>query len=133
MKDVDFRMPPQSLTRAMRGAAAEPSTPKLERPDKPVDRLDIVGRAFQVSVAVKRHHDKHAQLWVSQRYADLLRNEGSAPAMRPSWAMDDPKARLKRKAELEVAHKLANRLDRVERTARRMLGRSVDRDRGLGE
>jgi hypothetical protein len=132
-KESDFRVQPAALTRAMREAARERPSAPISRAVTGTERLQTVNRAFQVSVAVKKHHNKNAQLWVSQRYATLLKKEGSQPALRPSWAMDDPRARLKRQAELGVAHKLAKRLERVEQASKRMLGKTADRERGLGE
>lgn len=99
------------------------------------DRLAIAIKTHETALKVKAHHAKHAQGWVSQRYGDLLRKEALTPQLKPSFALDDPKPRIKRQAEVAVAHKLAMRLQRVDDIGRRMLGAQADRgrDRGRGE
>lgn len=99
------------------------------------DRLVIAKKTLDTALHVQAHHAKHAQAWISQRYGDLLRKEALTPQLKPSFALDDPKLRIKRQAEMEVAHKLAKRLQRVEDIGRRMLGGQIarGRDRGRGE
>lgn len=96
------------------------------------DRLKIAVKTHTTALHVKAHHAKHEQLWVSRRYAELLQKQGAHPELRPNFAQDDPKARIKRQAQMEVAHKLATRLHRVEQAGKRMLGVDVTRDRDLG-
>ena len=99
------------------------------------DRLAVAKKTLRTALHVKAHHAKNAQAWISQRYGDLLRKDALTPQLKPSFALDDPKPRIKRQAEMEVAHKLAKRLQRVEDIGRRMLGGHVarGRDRGRGE
>jgi hypothetical protein len=123
--------PTPAFQRAARAQAVEPSQ-KLT----PTDRLAIAIKTHETALKVKAHHAKHAQAWISQRYGDLLRKEALTPQLKPSFALDDPKPRIKRQAEMAVAHKLAMRLQRVNDIGKQMLvgvKHERGRDQGRGE
>lgn len=91
-------------------------------------------------VAVQSKHERVTQFaekqferckgqWTANYYDRLLKREGNAPALQPSWGVQDRKAHLLRAAGHLAKQRLSKNLQRIDRAADRMEGRKRD---GLG-
>ena len=67
--------------------------------------------------------------WTANYYDRLLKREGNAPALQPSWGVQDRKAHLLRAAGNLARQRLAKNIQRIDRAADRMTGRKRD---GIG-
>lgn len=61
--------------------------------------------------------------WTANYYDRLLKREGNAPALQPSWATNDRKGHLLRAAGHLAKQRLSKNLQRIDRAADRMAGR----------
>ena len=64
--------------------------------------------------------------WTAQNYDRLLKREGNAPSLQPSWGVQDRKAHLLRAAGNLARQRLAKNIQRIDRAADRMAGRKRD-------
>jgi hypothetical protein len=107
---------------------ANPLTPSFQTA-KGDAHAPLPDKAERVLSRCDAHYEKHRDKWIAKRYETLLLKEGTQPALRPSWAQDDRKAHLYRAATSLVQRKQQMRLQKINTTARRMMG--YDRD-GIG-
>lgn len=93
-------------------------------------------------VAVQSKHERVTQFaekqferckgqWTANYYDQLLKREGNAPALQPSWATNDRKGHLLRAAGHLAKQRLSKNLQRIDRAADRMAGRKSN-DLGRG-
>jgi hypothetical protein len=91
-------------------------------------------------VAVQSKHERVTQFaekqferckgqWTANYFDRLLKREGNAPSLQPSWGVQDRKAHLLRAAGNLARQRLAKNIQRIDRAADRMEGRKRD---GLG-
>jgi hypothetical protein len=91
-------------------------------------------------VAVQSKHERVTQFaekqferckgqWTANYYDRLMKREGNAPSLQPSWGVQDRKAHLLRAAGNLARQRLAKNIQRVDRAADRMEGHKRD---GLG-
>lgn len=91
-------------------------------------------------VAVQSKHERVTQFaekqferckgqWTANYFDRLLKREGNAPSLQPSWGVQDRKTHLLRAAGSLARQRLAKNLQRIDRAADRMEGRKRD---GLG-
>lgn len=90
----------------------------------------VESKADRVRSKAQTHYERHAKAWVSNRFTELLLNEGVHPAPRPNGVVDDRKAHLFRAATHLVERKQHLRLLRIEKAAQRMSGLNLDK--GIG-
>jgi hypothetical protein len=64
--------------------------------------------------------------WTANYFDRLLKREGNAPSLQPSWGMQDRKTHLLRAAGNLVHQRLAKNIQRIDRAADRMAGRKRD-------
>lgn len=64
--------------------------------------------------------------WTAQNYDRLLKREGNAPSLQPSWGVQDRKAHLLRAAGHLAKQRLSKNLQRIDRAADRMAGRKTN-------
>jgi hypothetical protein len=67
--------------------------------------------------------------WTASYFDRLLKREGNAPSLQPSWGVQDRKVHLLRAAGNLARQRLAKNIQRIDRAADRMAGRKRD---GLG-
>ena len=67
--------------------------------------------------------------WTANYFDRLLKREGNAPALQPSWGVQDRKAHLLRAAGNLARQRLAKNIQRIDRAADRIAGRNRE---GLG-
>ena len=88
-------------------------------------------------VAVRSKHERVTQFaekqferckdrWTANYYDRLLKREGNAPSLQPSWGVQDRKAHLLRAAGHLAKQRLSKNLQRIDRAADRMAGRKRD-------
>lgn len=88
-------------------------------------------------VAVQSKHERVTQFaekqferckgqWTANYYDRLLKREGNAPALQPSWATNDRKGHLLRAAGHLAKQRLSKNLQRIDRAADHMEGRRRD-------
>ncbi|OQW73381.1 MAG: hypothetical protein BVN33_09740 [Proteobacteria bacterium ST_bin13] len=93
-------------------------------------------------VAVQSKHERVTQFaekqferckgqWTANYFDRLLKREGNAPALQPSWATNDRKGHLLRAAGHLAKQRLSKNLQRIDRAADRMAGRKSN-DLGRG-
>jgi hypothetical protein len=91
-------------------------------------------------VAVQSKHERVTQFaekqferckgqWTANYYDRLMKREGNAPSLQPSWGVQDRKSHLLRAAGHLAKQRLSKNLQRIDRAADRMEGRKRD---GLG-
>lgn len=61
--------------------------------------------------------------WTANYFDRLLKREGNAPSLQPSWGVQDRKAHLLRAAGNLARQRLAKNIQRIDRAADRMAGR----------
>ncbi len=64
--------------------------------------------------------------WTANYYDRLLKREGNAPSLQPSWGVQDRKAHLLRAAGNLARQRLAKNIQRIDRAADRIAGRKRD-------
>jgi len=65
---------------------------------------DPIGdKAARLIEIAERHFEKHSKSWIADRYAQLLKKDSPAPALKPEGSRSDRKAHL-----LRTANHLAN-------------------------
>jgi hypothetical protein len=100
---------------------------------------DFNARASQTArdASVQSKHERVTQFaekqferckgqWTAQNYDRLLKREGNAPSLQPSWAMQDRKSHLMRAAVKLTEHRHMKNMHRIDRAADRMAGRKRD-------
>lgn len=83
----------------------------------------------RVTQFAQEQHQRCKGQWMATYYDRLIKREGNAPALQPSWAINDRKNHMMRAANLLTDQRLARNLSRIDRAADRMAGRKQD---GLG-
>ena len=89
----------------------------------------VESKRERVADFAKASFERCERQWTNQFYDRLLKREGNAPSLQPSWAANDRGAHLMRAAEKMSVHRHRKNMDRIERAADRMAGRKRD---GLG-
>lgn len=83
----------------------------------------IEAKRARVAERAEAHFEKHREKWTASKYRDLLARDAPAPALKPSWAIEDPSARLMRAAKHLAERRHAGTLKRIQVAADRMSGR----------
>lgn len=83
----------------------------------------VQSKAERVTEFAERTFARCERQWTNQFYDRLLKREGNAPTLQPSWAASDKSAHLLRAAEKMSAHRHMKNMKRIERAADRMAGR----------
>ena len=83
----------------------------------------VQSKAERVAEFAERTFARCERQWTSQFYDRLLKREGNAPTLQPSWAANDKSAHLMRAAEKMSEHRHMKNKHRIERAADRMAGR----------
>lgn len=86
----------------------------------------VQSKAERVTEFAQRSFERCERQWTNQFYNRLLKREGNAPSLQPSWAANDRGAHLMRAAERMSVHRHKKNMDRIERAADRMAGRKRD-------
>ena len=83
----------------------------------------VQSKAERVTQFAERTFERCERQWTNQFYDRLLKREGNAPTLQPSWAANDRNAHLMRAAEKMSVHRNMKHKYRIERAADRMAGR----------
>ena len=83
----------------------------------------VQSKAERVTQFAERTFERCERQWTNQFYDRLLKREGNAPMLQPSWAANDRNAHLMRTAEKMSVHRHMKNKNRIERAADRMAGR----------
>ena len=86
----------------------------------------IESKRERVTSFANKQFERCERQWTNQYYDRLLKREGSAPTLQPSYAVDDRKAHLIRAAERLAHNRLHRNVQRIDRVANRMMGRKRD-------
>ena len=89
----------------------------------------VQSKAERVTQFAKSSFERCERQWTNQFYDRLLKREGNAPTLQPSWAANDRGAHIMRAAEKMSVQRHMKNMKRIERAADRMAGRKRD---GLG-
>lgn len=102
-------------------------TPKFNaRASQMVRDASVQSKAERVTEFAQRTFARCERQWTNQFYDRLLKREGNAPSLQPSWAASDKSAHLMRAAEKMSVHRHMKNMTRIERAADRMAGRRCD-------
>ncbi len=80
----------------------------------------------RVTQFAEKQFERCKSQWTAHNYDRLLKREGNAPALQPSWAMNDRKNHLMRAAGNLAHQRVAKNIQRIDRAADRMAGRQRD-------
>ena len=83
----------------------------------------VQSKAERVTQFAERTFERCERQWTNQFYDRLLKREGNAPTLQPSWVANDKNAHLMRAAEKMSVHRHMKNMSRIERAADRMAGR----------
>lgn len=83
----------------------------------------VQSKAERVTEFAKGSFERCERQWTNQFYDRLLKREGNAPTLQPSWVANDKNAHLMRAAEKMSVHRHMKNMSRIERAADRMAGR----------
>lgn len=86
----------------------------------------VQSKAERVTEFAKGSFERCERQWTNQFYDRLLKREGNAPTLQPSWAANDKNAHLMRAAGKMSLQRHMKNMDRIERAADRMTGRKRD-------
>ena len=89
----------------------------------------VQSKTERVTQFAERTFARRERQWTAQNYDRLLKREGNAPTLQPSWAANDRGAHIMRAAEKMSVQRHMKNMKRIERAADRMAGRKRD---GLG-
>ena len=89
----------------------------------------VESKRERVAEFAERSFARCERQWTNQFYDRLLKREGNAPTLQPSFAANDRRAHLMRAAEKMSVHRHMKNMNRIERAADRMAGRKRE---GLG-
>lgn len=89
----------------------------------------IESKRERLAEFAKASFERCERQWINQFYDRLLKHEGNAPTLQPSWSANDRNAHLMRAAEKMSAHRHMKNMNRIDRAADRMAGRERN---GLG-
>ena len=108
----------------MNQSAASPRavTPSFNAANsKTASELVIRDRAAKAVERLSARFDANEARLVAQRFTKLLKADRNEPALKPSWAQDDKRSWLHRAAKYQVAREFEKRIERVHKTADRMI------------
>jgi hypothetical protein len=80
----------------------------------------------RVTQFAEKQYERCKGQWTANYFDRLLKREGNAPSLQPSWAMQDRKTHLLRAASNLARQRLAKNIQRIDRAADRMAGRKRD-------
>ena len=86
----------------------------------------VQSKAERVTQFAERTFERCERQWTNHFYDRLLKREGNAPTLQPSWSANDRGAHLLRAAEKMSAHRHMKNMKRIERASDRMAGRKRD-------
>lgn len=86
----------------------------------------VESKRERVAEFAKASFERCERQWTNQFYDRLLKREGNAPTLQPSWSANDRNAHLMRAAEKMSAHRHMKNMNRIDRVADRMAGRKRD-------
>ena len=86
----------------------------------------IESKRERVAEFAKATFERCERQWTNQFYDRLLKREGNAPTLHPSWSANDRNAHLMRAAEKMSVQRHMKNMNRIERVADRMDGRKRD-------
>ena len=89
----------------------------------------IESKRERVAEFAKSSFERCERQWTNQFYDRLLKREGNAPTLQPSWSANDRNAHLMRAAEKMSVQRHMKNMKRIERAADRMAGLKRD---GIG-
>lgn len=102
-------------------------TPKFNaRASQTARDASVQSKAERVTEFAQRSFERCERQWTNQFYQRLLKREGNAPSLQPTWAVNDRGAHLMRAAEKMSVHRHKKNMNRIERAAERMAGRNRD-------
>ena len=70
--------------------------------------------ADMVRAQAIKHYEKHRESWTLKRFGKLMMKEAQAPHLAPAGHVSDRKQALMTQAKTQVAHRQAQRLQRIE-------------------
>lgn len=86
----------------------------------------VESKRERVADFAKASFERCERQWTNQFYDRLLKREGNAPTLQPSWSANDRNAHLMRAAEKMSVHRHMKNMKRIERAADRIAGRKRD-------
>ena len=86
----------------------------------------VQSKAERVSQFAQSSFERCERQWTNQFYDRLLKREGNAPTLQPSWSANDRSAHLMRAAEKLSVQRHMKNMNRIDRVADRMAGRKRD-------
>ena len=86
----------------------------------------VESKRERVADFAKASFERCERQWTNQFYDRLLKREGNAPTLQPSWSTNDRRAHLMRAAEKMSVQRHMKNMNRIERVADRMAGRKRD-------
>jgi hypothetical protein len=92
-------------------------------------RRDTLGHKVKrerVTDFAQRSFERCKDQWAAKNYDRLLKREGNAPSLQPSFAVNDRKAHLMRAAGNLALQRHHKNVARINRVADRMVGRKRD-------
>lgn len=92
---------------------------------KPRDNA-VQSKHERVTQFAEKQFERCKGQWTSNYFDRLLKREGNAPSLQPSWGVQDRKAHLLRAAGNLARQRLAKNVQRIDRAADRMAGRKVN-------
>jgi hypothetical protein len=95
---------------------------------KPRD-VAVQSKHERVTQFAEKQFERCKEQWAANYYDRLLKREGNAPSLQPSWGVQDRKAHLLRAAGNLARQRFSKNLQRIDRAVDRMEGRKRD---GLG-
>lgn len=86
----------------------------------------IDAKRERVTEFAQRSFERCKDQWAAKNYDRLLKREGNAPSLQPSFAVNDRKAHLMRAAGNLALQRHHKNVARINRVADRMIGRKRD-------
>ena len=83
----------------------------------------VESKRERVAEFAKASFERCERRWTNQFYDQLLKREGNAPTLKPSWSANDRGAHLMRAAEKMSVQRHMKNMKRIDRVVDRMAGR----------
>ena len=92
---------------------------------KPRDNA-VQSKHERVTQFAEKQFERCKGQWTANYFDRLLKREGNAPSLQPSWGVQDRKAHLLRAAGNLARQRLAKNVQRIDRAADRMARRKLN-------